>query len=140
MNVLTSTISTLSHSFSMTTLRLNFQKEAIEKQLPGSDTATAPFGGIGLLITQVLNIMVTVGVIAVLFYFILGAIDWITAGGDSGKTQKAREKMTNAVVGLIILISAVALMIFVQRLLGICVLNFGNTCGSSTTGPSQPAP
>lgn len=74
------------------------------------------------MISQVLNIALIVGVIIVLFYLVLGGIDWMTSGGDKGKTESARNKITAAVIGLIILVSAWAIMTFVQSLLGISIL------------------
>lgn len=71
------------------------------------------------MISQIMNIVLIVGVIAVLGYLIMGGIEWITSGGDKGKTESARNKITSAVIGLVILVSAWAIMLFVQTLLGI---------------------
>jgi hypothetical protein len=63
----------------------------------------------------------------------MGAFEWITSGGDKGKAEKARDKMTQAVIGLVILISAVAILMFIQQLLGICIINFGGLCPAVVT-------
>jgi TRAP-type C4-dicarboxylate transport system permease small subunit len=76
----------------------------------------------GDMLTNVMNIVVVIGVVAVLLYLIWGGIEWITSGGDKGKTESARNKITAAIVGLIILISAWAILMFVQQILGIKVL------------------
>ncbi len=76
----------------------------------------------GEMLTNVMNIVVVIGVIAVLLYLIWGGIEWITSGGDKGKTESARNKITAAIVGLIILISSWAILMFVQDILGIQVL------------------
>jgi hypothetical protein len=39
----------------------------------------------------------------------MGAISWITSGGDKGKIEDARNKITAAVIGILILASAWAL-------------------------------
>jgi hypothetical protein len=57
-----------------------------------------------------------VGGLAVILFMIWGAFDWITAGGDAGKIGKARDKMTNAVIGLILLVSTFVIIGFVGRL------------------------
>jgi hypothetical protein len=41
---------------------------------------------------------------------IMGAIQWITSGGDKGAVQSAQSKITNAVIGLVILLSLFALL------------------------------
>lgn len=73
------------------------------------------------MISQVLNIALIVGVIIVLFYLIWGGIDWMTSGGDKGKTESARNKITAAIIGLIILVSSWAIMMFVQQILGLSI-------------------
>lgn len=108
-------------------LNLNFGQTAVDSDLPGA-TSDAPSTAFGVLISQILNIALIAGVIAVLLFLILGAFEWLTAGGDAGKVTKAREKMTNAVIGLVVLASVVAIMMFVQILLDICIIDFGGTC------------
>jgi TRAP-type C4-dicarboxylate transport system permease small subunit len=85
----------------------------------------APPGGFFLtfstMLSSILNIVLTIGVIAVLLYLIWGGIEWITSGGDKGKTESARNKITSAVIGLVILVSAWAILQFVQTLLDIKV-------------------
>lgn len=63
------------------------------------------------------NAVISLGGLAVLLYFIWGAIDWITAGDDSGKTAKAREKITNSIIGLIILVSSYTIINYTGYLL-----------------------
>lgn len=74
------------------------------------------FGG---LISGVLNIILTIAVILVLFYLIMGGIAWLTSGGDKGKTESARNQITAAIVGLVIIVAAWAIMTFVQQILGV---------------------
>ncbi|MBP7875373.1 hypothetical protein KA012_00060 [Candidatus Woesebacteria bacterium] len=74
------------------------------------------------MLENLMNIVLTIGVVAVLLYLIWGGLEWITSGGDKGKTEGARNKITAAIVGLIILVSAWAIMTFVQSLLNISIL------------------
>jgi hypothetical protein len=55
----------------------------------------------------------------VLFYLIMGGIEWITSGGDKGKTESARNKITAAVIGIIILAAAFAILQLVLTFLGL---------------------
>jgi hypothetical protein len=60
--------------------------------------------------------------VAFVFAFInllLGGYDWITSGGDKTKLQSARDRITNAIVGLIITGAAWAVMTLVGEFLGI---------------------
>ena len=72
---------------------------------------------LGLLITNVLNIVFAIGVILALFYLIWGALTWIMSGGDKGKTADARNKIIGAVVGLILLAATWAILNLVLRVI-----------------------
>ena len=55
------------------------------------------------LVNQVINLVFIVAAALTFFYLIFGAISWITSGGDKGKVEAARNKITAAVIGLLIL-------------------------------------
>lgn len=63
----------------------------------------------------------TLGIVGLLVfvYLIWGGIEWITAGGDKSKTESARQKITNAIIGLAIVASAFAISIVLQNFFGI---------------------
>jgi hypothetical protein len=65
-------------------------------------------------------IKVAVGVLGVVLtaLIIYGGFLWMTAGGDSGQTKKAKDYITNAVIGLIICILAYAITNFVILKIG----------------------
>lgn len=62
------------------------------------------------------NAIIVFGGIAVIVMYIWAAIDWITAGGDSGKLEKARTKMLQATLGIIILVATSTLIGFISFL------------------------
>jgi hypothetical protein len=67
---------------------------------------------------------VAMGALAVLLYFILGAINWITAGGDKGKVEKAQQRIIQAFVGFGLLVFAVTIIQWVgPTFFGIDLLN-----------------
>ncbi len=57
--------------------------------------------------------------IAVLIYMLWGALDYITSGGDPDNAAKARQKIINAVIGIVVLIVALALWLFITNVFGI---------------------
>jgi len=65
---------------------------------------------IGSLINQVLTFVFIIAVLLVFLYIIWGGIEWITSGGDKGKTESARNKITAAVIGLVILLASFAIL------------------------------
>lgn len=56
------------------------------------------------------------GAVAVLILFIWGAFEWIVSGGDKGKVENARNRITNAVIGLIILVGTFTILGFMGQL------------------------
>ena len=72
----------------------------------------------GKLINNILSIIMVVALLLVLLYLVLGGIEWITSGGDKGKTESARNKITAAIIGIIILAASYALVSLVALVLG----------------------
>jgi len=68
------------------------------------------FGSFSDLINKLLTFVMAAGALMVFLYLIWGGIDWITSGGDKTKTEGARNKITAAVIGLIILAAAWAIL------------------------------
>ncbi|MFH2021698.1 MAG: hypothetical protein ABIJ33_00230 [Patescibacteria group bacterium] len=65
---------------------------------------------------------INLGAIMVLLYFIWGAVEWISSGGDKNKLESARNKMLHAVLGLIILVSSFVIIGFISG--GLFAKNF----------------
>ena len=61
---------------------------------------------------------------ALIFFFvmIIGAIQWISSGGDKAAIEAARGKITNAIVGIIILFALFVVLKTVGQFFGITVL------------------
>lgn len=66
--------------------------------------------------TTIWNSFTILGAIAVLIMFLWGALEWITAGGDSSKIEKARNRITQSMLGLLVLVSAFVIIGFVSQL------------------------
>lgn len=62
------------------------------------------------------KVSINLGALAVIVYFIWGAVEWITAGSDSKKTESARSRMTNAIIGLVILVSSFTILSFISKI------------------------
>lgn len=67
------------------------------------------------------------GVAAVffLFQFVLGAFAWVNAGGESKKVEEARDRITQGVIGLILIIGSYAIVGLIGKIIGIDILNPG---------------
>jgi hypothetical protein len=72
----------------------------------------------GKLLNFLLQIVMVIAVLLVFLYLILGGIEWITSGGEKSKTEAARNKITSAVIGLIILAASYAILTLLLKFLG----------------------
>lgn len=77
---------------------------------------------IGTLIKGAVQGALLVSALLVFMFLIWGGIQWISSGGDKGKTQEARDRITAALVGLAVVASAWAVMLIIQYFFGIDVL------------------
>jgi len=80
---------------------------------------------LGTLISAAVGTLLIVAALITFVYLILGGIQWITSGGDKAGMEAARNKITHAIVGLVIVGSAWAIMALVQNFLGISIVGSG---------------
>lgn len=83
------------------------------------------------LITKALTFVLAIGVLLVFLYLIWGGIDWITSGGDKGKTESARNKITAAIIGLIVMAAAYAILTLALGFLGVTLTGVFDQAGVS---------
>lgn len=74
------------------------------------------------VITTVWRTAITLGGLALLVMLIIGALGWITAGGDKGQIEASRERITQSIIGMFILAGTVAISAFIGKMLGINLL------------------
>jgi hypothetical protein len=70
-------------------------------------------------VTFILTTIMVVAILLVLFQLVSAGIEWITSGGEKGKTEGARNKIVAAIVGIIILSSTYALAQLLVYILGL---------------------
>lgn len=75
------------------------------------------------LLSNVITVLTTIGSLAFVIYFTIGALKWIISGGDKSKAQEAQNQMVQALIGLIALISGYFVVGIVGGVLGINILS-----------------
>lgn len=93
---------------------------------------------LGSLISTALSFVMALAALIVFLYLIWGGIEWITSGGDKSKTESARNKITAAVLGLIVLAASYAILLVMLQVLGLGSITdtFSNIqVIEQTTGP-----
>lgn len=97
----------------------------------GTITGPGPWGtnpdqapaNIESIASTLFGFLTIVAGLAFMLYFVLGGINWITAGGDKQKVENAKNQMTNAGIGLVIVVAAYAIVGIASTVLGIDFLN-----------------
>jgi len=83
----------------------------------GSDPEAAITGGLFLsYAVRMWCIAITIGALVVLGYYVWAGLEWLLSGGDSKGVEKAKNRFTQATIGLILLVSSFAIVAFISRL------------------------
>lgn len=85
----------------------------------GSGGSEAGPSAVGSIVGGFIGLFVILAFIGAFINLLLGAFDWITSGGDKTKLQSARDRITNSMVGLVIVGAAWAIMQIVGNFIGI---------------------
>ncbi|MCJ7826543.1 hypothetical protein MUP56_02930 [Patescibacteria group bacterium] len=94
---------------------------ALPPQLGGCGGGGVEQGGIivGGLLSGIIGLVFLFGFLLTLAYLLTGGMQWITSQGDKGALESARNKITHAIIGLIIVASAYAIFKLVGNFFGI---------------------
>ncbi len=97
------------------------------KPPPGSSNLGGdPVNALGTLMVTGIRLVLVGTAFLLLIYLFYGGISWITSGGDKEKVEKARNTLTNAVIGIFIVIGSLTVFqVLTGDVLGI-IKNTGN--------------
>jgi cbb3-type cytochrome oxidase subunit 3 len=73
------------------------------------------------IISAAITLILIVAAIIFFFMLVIGGVRWILSGGDKGQTEAARNQITAALIGLVIVFAAWAIATLVGTLFGINV-------------------
>ena len=89
----------------------------------GAPSTTVAELTIGAIVSTAIKILVVVAAVLFFFWLVLGGIKWITSGGDKNKTEEARQQITSALVGLVVVFSAWAIAQLIKILFDVDLFN-----------------
>src|SRR3972149_8863832 len=75
------------------------------------------------IVRAAINLVLILAAVVFFFMLVIGGIKWITSGGDKGGTEVARNQITAALVGLVIVFAAWAIMQLIGGLFGITIFS-----------------
>ncbi len=76
-------------------------------------------GDIGSIVSSLLNYLFPIAGILLLLYLIFGGFSLMTSGGDPKAVQGAKSKITNALVGFLIVFAAYWIVQIIASVLGL---------------------
>jgi hypothetical protein len=92
-----------------------------------SDKMNVKILDLGQLLSAAVGAALLITAILVFAYLIIGGIGWATSGGDKGKTEAARNKITAALIGLAIVAASFAVMQIIGFFFGVNIFGTGIT-------------
>lgn len=58
-----------------------------------------------------------------LFQFVIGSLQWLSSGGEKAGLESARQKITNSLIGFILIVAAIAIFRVLGDLFGFPILD-----------------
>jgi len=89
-------------------------KESLQKQ--------TGLGFFQKFLPNLVGLAFLVGALVFFFIMIIGAIQWITSGGDKAALEAARGRLANAIIGFVVLAAVFALIKVIESFLGIDII------------------
>ena len=77
------------------------------------------YHGVGAILGVILNIVFYVGIALSIIFLIIGGIKYMTAGGDETKITGARDQVTNAIIGFVVVVAAFSVRTIIKNVFGI---------------------
>jgi len=89
---------------------------------------------LGDLLTFAIRAFFVIAGLAALFYLLLGALGWVTSGGDKDAVTVAREKIQAAVLGMILIVAVLAIIWTLEQVIFNRRICLGLSCSLTLPG------
>ncbi|HZZ98950.1 MAG TPA: hypothetical protein VFG51_03385 [Candidatus Saccharimonadia bacterium] len=93
----------------------------------GASTPEAAGIALGFYIAVLWRTAILLGGLGVIIYLVMGGFYWITAGGEKGKVEEAKERIMQAIIGFAVLTSVAAVSVFIGKAFGMDLLKIDFT-------------
>lgn len=110
--IISSTV-TSAIALAMSSFPVLAQKIEIKDAAPSSTVQNLTISG---LVSGLIKLLVIAAAVVFFFMLVLGGIKWIMSGGDKQKTEEARNQITAALVGLVVVFAAWAIAQLIKAL------------------------
>lgn len=89
----------------------------------GSDFSALGSLTIPSLVSVGIRLVVIVAALVFFFILVIGGIRWIASGGDKAQTEAARNQITSALIGLVIVFAAWAIVALINTIFHVNIFN-----------------
>lgn len=95
--------------------------------VPIEDTGTGEFpwqfADLGQLISILLQVALIIAGLAAFAFLVMAGLQYLTSGGEKTQMEAARGKITNAVLGLALVVGSYALARLIETVFGISIVS-----------------
>jgi len=91
---------------------------------PYEEGGVATIKGFEIIFQKILNVAVELAVVVLFIFLVIGGFKFITSGGDPKATESAKNTLTYAILGLVLLIGIWLILRFIEYFTGIQVTVF----------------
>lgn len=85
----------------------------------GKGTNETGLANTGKFISSLVSLFLIITAVASLVFLIIGGVTWVLSDGDKGKLEQARNRIIQAIIGLIVVAASWAIWILLGNFLGI---------------------
>lgn len=109
----------------MTNLLAQIRNPVLPSTLGGGTSPNVNSGGaaLGQLISNLIGALFIAGFLLATIELLLGGYGWITSGGEKQELEKARNKITNALIGIIVVAAVYAVTRLLASFFGLDITN-----------------
>jgi hypothetical protein len=97
----------------------NFLAAADLNLRPGGQFSQLGNLTIGGIVAGAIRFILVIAALVFFFILVIGGIKWIASGGDKAQTEAARNQITAALVGLVIVFAAWAIVQLINTFFGV---------------------
>jgi hypothetical protein len=106
------------HSVSAQASNVQVSEQALGFKIPS----------LGDILTFTIRFFFVIAGLMALLYLLLGALAWVTSGGNKEGVEKAREKIQAAIIGVILIVVVLALIWTLEQVVFQAKICFGISC------------
>src|SRR3990172_4466187 len=90
---------------------------------PGGQFAQLGSLTLGGIVSGLIRLVLVVAALVFFFILVIGGIRWIASGGDKAQTENARNQITAALVGLVIVFAAWAILALIKTFFNVDIFS-----------------